>query len=207
MASWAILSVCYIYSFKPYSVARLYEIILFGKSVFKIHLMVSQTLPEKIGEGLVLSFEILSVPSYWDWLELRPPSVCCYCYLLGLPGFESGLYLSILTWILWRQLQEENAGRLKMSNQKEFFSVWSFFLTLSKSTKRVTCNFCIHLTLQCITTPLDCIYFHSWSVIMTFTAFKSATNKNQAKFWFQMFTVKFAVIWTLDKNAFLDQAK
>ena len=67
--------------------------------MFKIHLMVSQTLPEKNGEGLVLSFEILSVPSYWDQLELRPPSVCCYCYryLLGLPGFESGLYLSILT--------------------------------------------------------------------------------------------------------------
>ena len=90
---------------------------------------------------------------------------------------------------------------------KYFLSVWSFFLTLSKSTKRVTCNFCIHLTLQCITTTSG---LHPLSELVSndhIHCQQICSKQKSTKFWFQ-FKVGFIEICCLvnfgEKNAFLD---
>ena len=71
-----------------------------------------------------------------------------------------------------------NCSRTQNVQPKGFFFCVVFFMTLSKSTKRVTCNFCIHSTLQCRTSTSG---LHPLSQlarsVITFTAFESATNK------------------------------
>ena len=48
----------------------------------------------------------------------------------------------------------------------------------------------------------DFIYFHSWSVIITFTAYKCATTKTKqnSEFNWRLGLFKYAVMWTLERK-------